>query len=119
MDPAPPPSQAAAPARAAPPAPRTSRPAQGLVNSMDGVDYVTISADVPLDNMFGYSNDLRGATQGKGEYTMEYKLHAPCPRDKQERPPPAPCTPELRTAFTTLSARCPPTRLSHSCRRSS
>jgi translation elongation factor EF-G len=31
---------------------------------MDGVDYVTILADVPLDNMFGYSNDLRGTTQG-------------------------------------------------------
>jgi len=57
---------------------------KGLVQSMDGVDYVTITADVPLDNMFGYSNDLRGATQGKGEYAMEYKVHNPVPRDKQE-----------------------------------
>ena len=57
---------------------------KGLVQGMDGVDYVTITADVPLDNMFGYSNDLRGATQGKGEYAMEYLKHSPVLRDKQD-----------------------------------
>ncbi|KAL1508823.1 hypothetical protein AB1Y20_004918 [Prymnesium parvum] len=57
---------------------------KGTVGSIEGAEFCTITAEVPLESMFGYSNDLRGATQGKGEYSMEYKYHAPCPRDKQE-----------------------------------
>jgi elongation factor G len=45
---------------------------------------VSIKADVPLSQMFGYSTDLRSSTQGKGEFSMEYKDHAPVSRDTQE-----------------------------------
>jgi elongation factor G len=51
-------------------------------NTQEG--FVVVTADVPLSEMFGYSTDLRSATQGKGEFTMEFSKYAPVPRNIQE-----------------------------------
>ncbi len=50
----------------------------------DDASQVTIRADVPLAEMFGYSTDIRSSTQGKGEFSMEYKTHQPVKREQQE-----------------------------------
>ncbi len=51
-------------------------------NSTDGAQSV-INADVPLAQLFGYSTDIRSQTQGKGEFTMEYKTHTSVMPDQQ------------------------------------
>ncbi|XBQ16225.1 MAG: elongation factor G [Oceanicaulis sp.] len=39
-----------------------------------------VNAFVPLANMFGYVNNLRSATQGRAQFTMQFDHYAPVPQ---------------------------------------
>ncbi|MEZ5321622.1 MAG: elongation factor G [Microthrixaceae bacterium] len=43
-----------------------------------------IEAEVPLSEMFGYANDLRSKTQGRGTYSMQFASYQHTPRNVQE-----------------------------------
>jgi len=59
---------------------------RGIIQNTETVEgYVIASAHVPLSEMFGYSTDLRSATQGKGEFTMEFAKYQPVPKSTQEQ----------------------------------
>ena len=46
---------------------------------------VQVDALVPLSEMFGYSNDLRSKTQGRGQYTMEPDSYIQVPKSISEK----------------------------------
>lgn len=48
-----------------------------------GVDEFTVYADCSLNGMFGFSSHLRAATQGKGEFTMEFSHYEKAPGQLQ------------------------------------
>ncbi len=52
-----------------------------IAGSADDGGFTRVDGDVPLAEMFGYSTDLRSATQGKAEFTMEFSRYAPVPRE--------------------------------------
>jgi elongation factor G len=67
-------------------------PVTGKVSSKRGVilgtedrsGFSVILAEVPLAEMFGYSNELRSMTQGKGSFSMEFLKYQKVPNAIQE-----------------------------------
>ena len=67
-------------------------PVTGTVSQKRGVvlgteersGFAVILGEVPLSEMFGYSNDLRSMTQGKGSFSMEFLKYQKVPARLQE-----------------------------------
>ena len=58
---------------------------RGTIQGMDDRNGVKqINALVPLSEMFGYSNDLRSKTQGRGQYVMEPHSYIQVPKNIAE-----------------------------------
>ncbi len=58
---------------------------RGQVEGMDDrAGNKIVNAFVPLSEMFGYSTDLRSATQGRATYAMEFHHYAEVPRNVSE-----------------------------------
>jgi len=59
---------------------------RGVILSSEGQDkYFVAQANVPFFGMFGFSTVLRSATQGKGEFSMEFASTSRCPRKRPGR----------------------------------
>ena len=67
-------------------------PVSGNISSKRGVilgtetreGFTVLQAEVPLSEMFGYSNDLRSMTQGKASFSMEFLKYQRVPTRLQE-----------------------------------
>ena len=59
---------------------------RGVVQGMEDMaaGNKQIRAEVPLAEMFGYSTDLRSATQGRASYSMEFDRYAEAPKAVSE-----------------------------------
>ncbi|MEA2480892.1 MAG: elongation factor, partial [Thermoleophilaceae bacterium] len=45
---------------------------------------IVVQGRVPLSEMFGYSNDLRSSTQGRGNYSMQFERYEEVPNHVAE-----------------------------------
>ena len=58
---------------------------RGRIEGMEMVGGVqAIKATVPLSTMFGYATAMRGSTQGRANYTMQFKQYEEAPRSVSE-----------------------------------
>jgi elongation factor G len=54
---------------------------RGIINaSTEDGTFSRVEAEVPLSEMFGYSTALRGMTQGKAEFAMEFEKYGKVPQ---------------------------------------
>ena len=51
-----------------------------IVDQEERGNAVAVEAVIPLSEMFGYATDLRSFTQGRGNYTMQFKHYAEVPK---------------------------------------
>ena len=59
---------------------------RGQIEGMDDIGGGKIvRAFVPLAEMFGYSTELRSATQGRGNYSMFFEKYEKCPKNVQDK----------------------------------
>ena len=59
---------------------------RGMISGQEpGPTNVRIRSEVPLSEMFGYIGDLRSATSGRGQFSMEFSHYATCPRQIVEK----------------------------------
>jgi elongation factor G len=55
-----------------------------IAASAEEAGFARVEAHVPLAEMFGFATDLRSASQGKAEFTLEFLKYAPVPAEVQE-----------------------------------
>jgi len=55
-----------------------------IENMEDRAGVKVVTAKVPLAEMFAYSTTLRGMTQGRGNYTMQFSHYEEAPRNVAE-----------------------------------
>ncbi|KAI1077692.1 mitochondrial elongation factor g 1-like protein [Whalleya microplaca] len=55
-----------------------------IIDTEIGAEEFTLLADCSLNAMFGFSTQLRAATQGKGEFSMEFSHYAHAPAHMQK-----------------------------------
>ena len=54
---------------------------RGMINSIEQRGNAqAVNSFVPLSEMFGYATDLRGMTQGRGNFVMEFDHYAELPK---------------------------------------
>ncbi|MDR0638723.1 MAG: elongation factor G [Spirochaetaceae bacterium] len=55
-----------------------------IISTTEDGTFSRVDAEVPLSEMFGYSTALRGMTQGKAEFSMEFEKYGKVPQNISE-----------------------------------